>query len=700
MKKLILRALAMPVASMMAPFSVAESQIDEVVITASPHGKTRDEIAGSLNILSGEELNRQVANTLGQTLQNQLGINNSTFGPAVGLPVIRGLSGSRVEVLQNSTPLNDASATSPDHAIAIEPVLADRIEILRGPATLRFGPGAIGGVLNIIDNRIHTEAFSGLKGVAETRYDTNGNGKVAVGRLDAGNGPLNLHLSGVRRTNDEMEIPGTAARQVPDPDDTSHGTVPNTNGDANSWSAGLSHVRDTVAVGFGVSRVENHYGIPPGGHTHDHSEEDSADEGEHDEAGDLFTRIQMRQTEYSGKLKIRELPGEFNNFILDLSHSDYRHIELEIEGGRAAPGTRYETQSDNIRAELTHGESGSWLGALGIQYSDTEFDARGEEAFVPPNQVRTTGIFLNEDTDMGGGTLSLGLRYDRQDARPEGNAEVSHNLTNAAVSYLFPLTAFQQIGVILSHSQRPPSAEELFALGEHVAINSYQVGDAGLSKESANSLEITWSLAAPVTINASLYHRQFSDFIFEANAGEKLSHDLVEGGGQGAAACSADLDHFEVDTEEYAESLPCFFYRQQDARFTGAEAEIIAPLGDAVELRVWGDMVRARLDHDGNVPRIPPARLGAGVTFDHGIWKMGINITHALEQDRAGNNEPATDAYTRLDSNLSANIENWTLFFQANNLTDEEIRNSTSFLRDISPEPGRSLVFGVRYRLN
>jgi iron complex outermembrane recepter protein len=675
--------------------------INEVMVTASPHGKSTEEIAGSINALDGEALQREVSATLGQTLQNQLGMSNSSFGPSVGLPVIRGLSGNRVEVLQNSNPLGDASATSPDHAIALEPILADRIEILRGPATLRFGPGAIGGVINILDNRIHQEPFDGIAGVAETRYDTNGNGRVHVGRLDAGNGTYNLHVSGVKRENNNIEIPGPAAINVDDPAETTHGFVANTDGESDSWSAGISRVTDNLVIGLGVSKVNNAYGIPPGSHEHGHDEHDDHDTHEDDhEESDIFTRIDMNQIEYSGKIQVKQLPGIFDQLDVEASYSDYEHTELEVEEGLAVPGTLYETDNSNLRLELLHGDSTEWLGSLGLQYSQIDFVADGEEAFVPPNQVETIGLFINEEREWGPGTLTLGVRYDQNSADPEAGAAIEHNLVNAALSYLYTDIPDQQIGIILSHSQRAPSAEELFANGEHVATASFLIGDSSLDREVANSLELTWRYTGSVDAKISLYHRDFSDFIYDTSPDSRLSHDLQDEGALGAAACSSALSDFDNNMDEFDGALPCYFYTQQDARFSGAEAEIETPIGDNFSLRLWGDTVRARLDDDGDVPRIPPARVGTGLSFTAGSLNMGLNLNHAFKQNRPGTGENATSSYTRLDANISQSVGNWTLFMQGNNLADEEIRNATSYLRELAPEPGRSIVLGLRYQLD
>mgnify|MGYP003700555907 CR=1 FL=1 len=672
--------------------------IEELVITASPHGKSAEEIAGSLNILDRETLKREVAATLGETLHNQLGVVSSSFGPGVGLPVIRGLSGKRVAVLQNSNAIGDASATSPDHAVATEALLADRIEILRGPATLRFGPGAIGGVVNVIDNRIHTERFKGVDGAVEGRHDTNTHGNVLVGRLDAGTGNFVAHLDGVMRDSRDVEIPGRANRLAA-PDETSDGFIDNTDTEARSWSLGLSRITDTMSAGISVQRLNNEYGIPPGAHEHHEEHEEEGEGHEEEEHGDaLFTRIDMDQTVYQAKLAFSDLGGWLQSANLDLSHTDYGHRELEIEEGIASVGTRFETDLSEGRAELTHIPVAGWTGTLGLHLSQRDFDAVGEEAFVPPSVTDNRGLFLLEERDLGAATLELGLRHDRQTVDSSGLADIDHTSINASASLLYPVTDSQQVGVTLSRTERAPTAEELLSDGLHVATNTYEVGDASLDTESALNLELTWRYQGAVDLHAALYHRRFRDFLYLRDTGSRFSHDLEEAGATGLAACSSRLADFDNDIGEFEEAVTCFRHSQDDARFTGAELEATVAITASQSVRLWGDVVRAEFDDGMEVPRLPAARLGGAWNLNSGPWALQLSLTHGFRQDRPGENQPETDDYTRLDAYLNYGADHWSVFLKGTNLTDNEIRNATSFLRDLAPEPGRSLVIGANYR--
>ena len=602
------------------------AHIDEFVVTASPHDKRADEIPGAIAILDQQQLQREVAATLGETLQNQPGINNSSFGPGVGAPVIRGLGGKRVEILHNGTGVADAADVSPDHAIGSEPLLADRIEVLRGPATLRFGPGAIGGVVNVIDNSIHLEQVDDFHGAAEMRHNTNNDENVLVGRVDGGNGPLTYHLSGVLRDSNNVAIPGSSASDG----DGTRGHIANSDGEGDSWTLGTSWVTDRLVTGLAVSRLANQYGIPPGGHDHGHHAHDEEDDHEDDhEAGedpsdetdidDIFTRIDLDQTVYRGKLLIRDLGGFVKQVRVDLSHTDYRHLELELDGGQQEIGTRFDVTGNEARAEITHAPLAGWTGTLGLHYNDRDFSAEGLEAFVPPSDTRVRGLYLIEDLALGPADLELGLRHDRQRIESPGLDGIDHNSFNASASLLYPLSDSQRVGLILSRSERAPVAEELLSDGEHVATRSYELGNPDLDTESAWNAELNWTLSgAAVEASVSLYHRRFQDFIHGAEDGSRFSHDLEDDALSGAAACSTDLADFDNDAEVFEDAPPCLFYRQADARFSGLEGNLTLPITDSQTLGLWADRVRARFDEGGDVPRIPPLRIGAHWDYGQG----------------------------------------------------------------------------------
>jgi iron complex outermembrane receptor protein len=678
--------------------SPANIELEEVIVTASAHAKTEAQLVSSVNILDQQDLQREAAVTLGETLQNQVGVHSSSFGPGVGTPIIRGQSGKRVEVLQNNTSVGDVSDTSADHAIATEAMLADRIEILRGPATLRFGGGAIGGVVNVLNNRIHEERSEGFSGAMETRYSDNNDETVFVGRFDAGIGNVGLHLDLVNRDSGDVTIPGLADLEADDPDETTDGYIANSDRQADSYGIGVSWINDNLIAGFSISDLKNNYGVPAGAHGH-HEDEDHSG-AEITEELEEFVRIDMQQTTYEGKLSFPDLAGSWIAANFDFSYTDYGHKELEIADGISEIGTIFDTTSNQFRGEITHETTNGWLGTFGVQRSYRDFSAFGEEAFVVDSGTESVGLFVIEETQLGAGTLELGGRIDRQNIEVDGLNDLDHSSINISASLLYPLGDNSRISFILSRSERAPVAEELLSDGEHVATSTYEVGDLDLQTEKALNFEATWVSSFTESnftpqLRATLYHNRFSDYIFQQDTELLFNHDLADQGALGLASCTEEgnFDH----PAEAEEAVECFAWQQQDAKFTGVEAEINFSLLDSQSLRFWGDFVLAKLDTNGDVPRIPPARIGANWDFEQDNWIANLSLVHAFKQDRPGENQEETAGYNRVDAYVSYNTDGWSLFFKGTNLSNEEIRNSTSITREVAPEPGRALTLGARY---
>lgn len=684
----------------MLPFTVpafANNNIEEIIISASAHQKSAQEVAGSFNVIAGDELQRDAAATLGDTLQNQVGIASSSFGPGVGIPMIRGLGGKRIEILQNSSSVGDASDISPDHAIATEALLAERIEILRGPATLRFGPGAMGGVVNVIDNRIHLSAFEGIEGALESRYSSGNDGVATVARFDAGNGPLNLHLDGVSRDSNDVKIPGLADL---DDSDSSNGFIANSDARADSLSAGASWVQGNSVMGFSVSHLDNNYGLPPASHGA-HSED--SDVG-HD---DIVVRIDMQQTSYQGKLLLSNLGDFFDRLNVDVSYTDYQHKEQEFDldtGDRAISST-IEAQSRELHAELTHLERAGWFGTMGLQVSSRDFGSSGEESFIPASTTSRQGLYWLEETAIADNNLEVGIRFDRQKIEmADQSLSLDHDSVNIGASWIAPLSEHHRLSLTLAHSERAPAAEELLTLGTHVATNSYEIGNTRLSGESSNSIELTWVYEGDeeslLTFRGSVYHNQFSNFIFQQDTGLSLSHDLEDMGFEGLQACSSALADFSNSLDEYTDAITCYLFEQRDATFSGIELESSYQLSDAQSIELQADLVRGQFTAGSNrdIPRLPPAKIRASYVVESDHWRAALNITRAAAQNNAGENQMSTLGYTRLDASLSYNQPNWSVFVQGQNLTDRDIRNATSFLREIAPEAGRNLTIGLRYQ--
>ncbi|WP_250461350.1 TonB-dependent receptor [Microbulbifer litoralis] len=680
-------------------------RLEEVNVTVSPLDKPADAVAAPVSVLSGDKLRDDATATLGQTLQNQPGVANASFGGGVGLPVIRGQSANRVKILNDNLDVADASSTSSDHAATVEPLLAKRIEILRGPATLRYGSGAIGGVVNVIDGRIPTEVPEDLEGALEMRHNSGNSQDAGVFRLSGGAGQLAWYLDGVYRENDNTEIPGLAIRHHEEEhheeehagEEHEHeeefntdGYVGNTNARAHSGSGGVSWITDSGFIGLSVNRLENNYGIPLGAHQHHHEEEEHEDgdalaEEEHDHEEPEAVRIDMVQTRYDLKGEHRFDSDYWNKLSFRLGYNDYEHVELEPHDGHYHEGTRFTNEAWEGRAELTHDDGGEWRGAYGVQLSEKDFAAIGEEAFVQPTTTSSIGAFTMKERQWNDWHLDLGGRLERVEVDPQTGAQQDYNLVGASASLQYFLAEHQHISLGLTSAERAPVAEELFADGAHVAEARYLTGDSNLDKENSVNLELGyhhhnddangWHAAR---VEASVFYNRVGDYIYAQNSG----------------------------LEDPESEFPVYAYMNRDATFYGAEASVQFPLTYGLHLTLFGDTVRAQFDDriDGlsrDVPRMPPLRVGFALGGDYDQWNWEWRTTEAADQERAGAYEEPTDGYTRMDLTARYNVElgntDAVVFASARNLLDEEIRNSTSLLRDYAPEMGRSVEAGVRF---
>ena len=670
-----------------------EKQIEHVLVSVPIHKKAA-ETALSITVLSGDELRRQMSSSIGETLSKQPGLASASFGPGVGQPVIRGQQGPRTQVLQNSTASADVAALSPDHAVAVEPMLADSIEVLRGPATLLYGGGAIGGVVNIIDNRIPSNLQEGIEGGLEYRHDTASDSDTVVARIDGGSGKFAFHLDGVLRDYNDLDIPGKAVNDSSsdhDNDDEymgADGKIGNTSGDSNSYTVGGSyHFSELGFAGLSISHLESNYGIPPGSHGHEeeHGEEHEEEHGEeHEEEEEEIVRLDMEQTRYDGAIHIHEPFDSIEMLRVFGSFTEYEHVELE--GGEV--GTQFDRETLETRIELVHKPIGNWHGVFGVQWRQGEFEAIGDEAYVPATDSEDLGIFLVEDYHSGNWTFELGARLDRAERNPDSIGVSTENYTSvsASASALWNFTPQWSSSLALSRSERPPVTQELYSnieatdlesLVTHVATGAIEIGDPELDTESALNadLSLAWNGDASFA-ELTVFYNDFRDYIFLSNDGQER------------------------------DETPILSYAQEDTVFYGLEFDSNISLGivlaGTMELRVFGDMVIGEFDGSGDVPRLPPARIGSSLDWSKENLTIWTDVVIASDQDEPGINEVESDGYTRWDAGIDILLNAGTLppielFLKLKNISDEEIRLSTSFLRDIAPEAGRSIEAGVRF---
>lgn len=669
-------------------------ELDAVVVQATPLRQQADDVARPVEILAGPALDDARAATIGESVSRLPGVQSSFFGPGVGRPIIRGLEGSRVQVLGEGLGTQDASTVSVDHAVSIDPFLADQIEVIKGPATLLFGSGAIGGAVNVVDGRIHETRAEGGSGRVEVRGNDVADERAGSARFDAGAGPWVFHVDGFHRETDDYEIPAYA--EV-DGDGHEHGVSGDAHEDevfgvlensatrTRGGAVGISHVGERGFVGVSLSRYESLYGVP--GHHHEHeAEEDetllSALLGE-DEPEEEQVVIDLRQTRIDLKAGIDDpLPGH-QRLRLRLGHANYTHTELEGD----EIGTRFDNDGVDGRLEMVLAEMGGWQGAWGLQFGRRDFLAVGEEAFVPPSQTRDLGVFFLERQAWDRVDLEFGARYDRVSVDPDGGdgeelRDRSFGAFSASVAGQWRFDERWHLRLGLDRTQRAPVAEELYSDGFHVATGAVEIGNPDLDRETARQVELGLHYHGErVELKLAAYRSDFDGFIF---LHEEHGHPEGLTGG----------DHEE----------PELLWVQEDAEFRGAEAEAKIALaegpGGRFQLRLMADTVRGELKDGGNLPRVAPARYGTGFEWSLGGWRAGVSALRYRTQDDVAEEESVTPGFTAVDADFAyafavgdAELE---VFVQGRNLGDEEIRLHTSFLKDRAPLPGRSLGAGLR----
>ncbi len=665
--------------------------LEEIVVTATPLARDVVEMSQSATVLQGDSLRRELANSVGETLGRLPGLANASFGENVGRPVIRGLQGARVGVLSNNMNASDASAVSQDHAVAVEPFLADQIEVLRGPATLLYGSGAIGGVVNMVTHSIPQAApDEPLSGRFMLQGDSAADQRFAAGRLDAGGQQFALHANAfVRRTSD-YEIPGQAELHTAEHDDDEHeeedagGVLHNSFVDNEGGTLGASWFGESWRFGLSATEYRTDYGIPGGHHAHeeeddetDHAEDDYEDghEDEHDEDVTIGLDSSRLDLELVGSNPF----AGFEQMKLRVADTGYEHTEFEGD----EVGTVFTSDTVDGRLELRHHAWGNWTGAMGGQYTDRDFSAVGEEAFVPPSRTHSAAVFWVESAEFDQWQIDMGVRYDSVRIRAEPAADATSTASrrnfkpfSASFGAVWHVSESSHLTFNVARTERAPTDQELFSLGPHIATRTFEVGDAGLDTESSLHFEAGWRLhQGRLTGSLTVYTDRFDDYIYQQDTG----------------------------TEE--DGFPVRLWAQQDADFIGGELELRYDLGRFTtghwQLTGFADVVRAELDDGGRLPRLPPKRIGLGLDWDHANWSADLLWIHAFAHTRTAEYETRTPGYDLLNAELAWLLPiserfDWEVYLKGNNLLDEDIRNSTSFLKDEAPQIGRNFIFGLR----
>jgi iron complex outermembrane receptor protein len=641
-----------------------ESALKPVVVTATPfENRSELDMAQPVSVLKGDDLRRKREASLGDTLSRELGVASSSFGPAAGRPVIRGLDGPRIRVLDNGIGTFDISSISPDHAVTAESLNASQIEILRGPATLLYGSGASGGVVNVVNRRIPDQLYKSPKGDAEIRGNTATEERTGALNASGSMGNISLSAGGFRRKTSDYHIPGHADESDPN---GKKGIVENSSVNSGGGYLGGSFVGEKGFIGLSVSRLDSKYGIP-------------SPEG---------SKIDLGQTRYDLGGELNEPLRGFERLKVRVGYSDYKHDEIERTGEVA---TRFKNQALESRAELLHAPMANWQGVLGFQFQDRNFSAVGEQTVVPATKSNSAGLFLVEERNWDRWRLELGGRLERATQDPLNNVNPSRafNLYNVSAGALWKFMDGYGLALSGTRGQRAPSTEELYIHGAHRGTATFQSGDPVLGSETTNNVDVALrKTAGAVKWKVNFFHSWIDNYIFVRSA---------DVNGDGVPDRSSDTGTLDPNGEFLVQN-----FAQAGARFYGAEAEAVFTLKpDAIDLRLFADYVRGKLESGGNVPRITPARFGGEVNHRMGPWTTNVTAYQVMRQDHVAELETSTPGYTLVNIEATYLIKKTRsngirIFLQGKNLLNEEMRVHTSFLKDFAPLPGRALVVGLR----
>jgi iron complex outermembrane recepter protein len=615
--------------------------LDHLVVTANPLARAQDEVAVPTHVLAGESFTRRLQSSLGETLTGLPGIDSTWFGPGASRPVIRGLGGDRIRVLAGGIGTLDASVVSPDHAVSLEPLLIERVEIVRGPAALLYGGGAVGGVVNVVDGRVpETLPTAAVTGRFEARGNTAAEELAGAAVLNGAAGKWAWRLDGFRRETDDVKIPD--------------GTLTNSATETGGAAAGLSYIGTDGHFGLAYSGLDSLYGVV--------AEEE--------------VRIDLRQRRWDAHGEWLKPTGWLRAGKFNFGVADYQHDELD----GAELGTRFKNRGYEGRGELLHEKLGAFEGALGVQTSRSALEAIGDEAFLPPTVTKNHALFLYEEAVTGALTWQAGARAERQTITPEagtGLAAERRTLATFSGGAVWKLNEDYALALSLSANERAPNAQELFADGPHVGTGTYEVGDPTLGTEKSTGLDLSLRKRRGfVTGEVSFFLNKFDGYIYEEATGEEEDELPV-------------FAFVQRDAEFYGGEAELVFHLH-DSKTTLAD------------VRVFADMVRAtNTSDDTPLPRTTPTRFGVGFDWRSGPWSFTAEWRDVGSQRRTAPIETATDGHQLVSIGgawrFEAGRTKGELFVRGSNLLDETARVHASFLKDVAPLPGRDVAMGVRW---
>ncbi len=650
-----------------AGHSDPEYHLDQVVVETSPFQDTLFNSVQSTSVISGTDLDEKAKGSLGDTLAAEPGVASSSFGPGAGRPVVRGLGGDRIRILENGVGTLDISNGSPDHPVTVESSLVDRIEVVRGPAALLYGTSAVGGVVNVLDRRIaETQPAKKLSGTVESRAESVDRSRAGVVGLDTSAGDFVFHLDGYKRASDDYHIPGyarTPQLREDDPvDPEPKGKLPSSFTNNDNVTLGTSYVKEKGFLGAAVSDYETTYGVPNG-------------------EPDVSINAERKRVDVRGG--VRDTGALIESAIARVGLANYDQTEFEA----SQPSSRLSQKAIDSRLDFTHKEVASTRGTFGLQLQGSRFDVVGEEAFQPPTDSTTYSLFDLEEVLLSDTvTWQLGGRFDwNVISTPGFDRELTNEITKNQDSFsqssglVWDFAPDYAAALSLAHTERAPTGQELFAEGPHLAVGAYEIGDPNLGLERSLGTDLTLrKKEGRVRGFIGGYYNRFWDYI------------------------SANPTGTTID------GLPVYRFEPINADFVGFESQVaffaVDRVGKEVSFDIQPDYVWARdRDNSEYLPRIPPLRLLVGANYyDKDLCRVRLEVQQVFAQDKVAQYETTTDGYTMLNLYISKEVpwlgQNVEVFGRGTNLLSEKVRNHVSYIKDVAPLPGASAMIGFRVR--
>lgn len=650
-------------------------QLETIQLKAHPLVQSAADFAVADHVVEHQALAERGA-TIGDALADELGVYSNQYGSGSSRPVIRGQDGPRVKVLQHASETADVSTLSPDHAVTVDPILAKQVEIIRGPSTLLYSAGTVGGLVNVTDNKIPTQMpEKGIEGQAGMRYNSGSDEKLAsAGATVALGNQVALRVEGSTRDANSYIAPNYFHDH--DGELEKERRVGNTFAQSDSVNVGLSWIYDRGFSGISYSNRQDQYGLP--GHSHEyedchpHDNElycgshtgHSHDEDEH--AASPW--VDLKSERYDFRTELNNPFAGFEKLRAHASYTDYKHDELEEN----TVATSFKSQGYDARLELVHNPIANWEGVIGTQYNQQKLDITGEESLLNPSKTQKWSLFALEHKQFNDVHVELAARLDQQKIAIESNQKDFDDYGfsySGAVNWQFAPS--YKLSLVGSHQERLPLAQELYANGKHFATNTYERGNENLSAEKSNNIELGLHYEQDkLDYHVHVYHNWFDNYIY-------------------ANTTAAYKDFRLVD------------YTQDKAKFYGAEAQASYALSDVYKLSVFGDYVRGKIESD-NAPRVPAGRVGTKVDAgfdDH--WSGLAEYYHVFNQDKIASYEHETDGYNMVNVGVSyagqyAKNNDYRVYFKANNLLDDQVYSHASFLSNI-PQVGRNFTVGLEF---